>query len=275
MGQAKYAGTTKKVNGRAVWTGKISLDEKALQLPLKVKKPTTWFVNSMSDLFHADVPEEFIVRVFKVMRDSRQHTFQILTKRPKRMRKFVNNRWTFLPHNIWVGVSVEDQAAADERVPELLKTLAAVRFLSVEPMLGPVNLGVFPMTGKDLHWVICGGESGTGARPMRPEWARAIRDQCQAAGVAFFFKQWGAWAPYFHVRDDLKALPKKMKGKCGTFMGNAKSDLRRYQKEWQLNLLAGDGTPMVLVGKKVAGRLLDGVEWNEMPWRNAEKAARR
>jgi protein gp37 len=162
----------------------LALHEKALDIPLKWKKPQRIFVNSMSDLYHKDVPEEFIQRVFVVMRQASWHRFQILTKRSDRLAE-VGQRIDW-PPNVWQGVSVESADYA-YRVDHLRKVGARVRFLSVEPLLGPiknVNLA-------DIHWVIVGGESGPGARPMREEWVLEIRDQCQAAGVPFFFKQWG------------------------------------------------------------------------------------
>jgi protein gp37 len=196
--------------------------------PYRWRKPSRVFVNSMSDLFHDDVPGEFIAQVFAVMSGNPQHTFQVLTKRPARMLAFVaavglsplgfrtHNRaecssyggdgvlvganWP-LP-NVWLGVSVENQAAADERIPLLLQTPAAIRFLSCEPLLGGLDLspymGAAPnITGEritqysDIDWVIVGGESGRGARPMYADWARSLRDQCGSAGVPFHFKQWG------------------------------------------------------------------------------------
>lgn len=174
-----------------------------LEQPLKRKKPTTYFVNSMSDLFHPDVPFEFIDMVFDVMEVSVQHTFQILTKRPKRMFEYCEGYRNPGFPNVWLGVSVEDQGTADERVPVLLECPAAVRFVSYEPALGPVDFSKIPRPqhfhqqplGWDswwptqLHWIICGGESGPGARPLHPDWARGVRDQCQAAGVPFFMKQ--------------------------------------------------------------------------------------
>lgn len=210
------------------------------------RKPARIFVNSMSDLFHPDVPDEFIWRVFDEMtRGNRRHTYMILTKRPERMsdwfEKYQEKFWHFHAPGepkreyvspewpdpcVWLGVSVEDKKTADERIPFLLKTPAAVRFVSVEPMLGEVdlepflqypplhenykmNFGLTEVEG--LDWMICGGESGVNARTINPEWVRRLRDQCCGAGVPFFFKQWGGR------------------------------------------------------NKKQAGRLLDGREWNEYP----------
>ena len=248
MGTAKYAGTTITVKGKAVWTGKINFDEKALLAPLHRKKPTMYFVNSMSDLFHEDVPDEWIDKIFAVMALCPQHTFQLLTKRADRMRIVVSEivhakRMVIqamrdlkngsigsidgaasalwgpdvdnprpLP-NVWLGVSVEDQKRADERIPDLLATPAAVRWLSMEPLLGPVDLtnvagkvpeyGTSKAHGMDtltpynrilrpqLDWIVVGGESGPGAREFDPDWARLIRDQCAEANVPFFMKQMG------------------------------------------------------------------------------------
>ncbi|GAA4439631.1 DUF5131 family protein [Phytohabitans houttuyneae] len=236
----------------------VATHEDTLVDPLGWGTPRRIFVNSMSDLFHEAVPDDFIARVFAVMALSPQHTFQLLTKRHGRMRSLLSGgpeyawivprhtspfvqavyeearklrpggplmRWP-LP-NLWLGVSVEDQKWADIRIPALLDTPAAVRWLSCEPLLGPVDISRYLwLTGastagpfydfagrrrggaggiggqaftsvpaRDLHWVVVGGESGHSARPMHPDWARSLRDQCVRAEVAFFFKQWGAWAP--------------------------------------------------------------------------------
>jgi protein gp37 len=256
------------------WTGKVTLDEKAMTQPLRWKKPRRIFVNSLSDLFHDSVPDEWIDRIFAIMALCPQHTFQILTKRPERMREYLQDieraredaideqikavltaqgySWherhrlnpaggctPLLPlPNVWLGISVENQKAADERIPALLATPAAVRFLSCEPLLGPVDFlkffveetdgtyrllshwygpNGFDPTGSQpeithrqikpnpLDWVICGGESGPHARPMHPDWARSLRDQCAAAGVPFFFKQWGEWEADEIGREDARS----------------------------------------------------------------------
>jgi protein gp37 len=168
-----------------------------LDAPLRWRKPRRVFVNSMSDLFHDAVPDEFIGRVFAVMGRAPQHTFQILTKRPERMQRFCDwNRRTGNPplRNVWLGVSCEDQETADERVPLLLQVPAAVRFLSCEPLLGPIDLRLrmepqVHHAPNQVDWVIVGGESGRGFRPMDLDWARSLREQCAAASVPFFFKQ--------------------------------------------------------------------------------------
>lgn len=287
MGQAKYAGTTHKVNGRHVWMGKINLAEEALAIPLKRRKPTTWFVNSMSDLFHEDVPFDYVDRVFAVMALCPQHIFQILTKRPERMADyFVVDRGPYkfecdhttsefwidsarddqalagghpsgverlnempwpLP-NVWLGTSVEDQKRADERIPHLLKCPAAVRFLSVEPLLGSVDIlnvcrtpGAAPdeITDEDyelgsplggasgIDWVIVGGESGPGARPMNVEWARSIVRQCKDAGVPVFVKQLGT-KPYLHP-DKGPRVELELKDQKGGDMAEWGTDLQIRQ----------------------------------------------
>lgn len=248
------------------WTGKIKLVPDKLEQPLEWKRPRKIFVNSMSDLFHESVPFDYIDQVFVVMALAKQHTFQILTKRPERMVEWFNRdpadvddalfpfrakRWP-LP-NVWLGVSVENQKAVDERIRHLLQTPAAVRFLSMEPLLGEVNLefnvqfehpdnegyGVDAIKG--LDWVIVGGESGPHARPMHPDWARDIRDQCQAAGVPFFFKQWGEWSPIHELRCDEPEI-------MGKLWYNFDPD-----------------TSVCKIGKHNASRLLDGRTWDEFP----------
>lgn len=162
----------------------VTLHEDLLDLPKLWKKPRLVFVNSMSDLFHELVPLDFIQRAFATMRDCPQHTFQILTKRSRRLRELAPQlEWT---PNIWMGTSVENASVLD-RIEDLVCVPAAVRFVSCEPLLGPLDH--LPLAG--IHWVIVGGESGPGARRMRPDWVRSIRDQCLSCGVAFFFKQWG------------------------------------------------------------------------------------
>ncbi|WP_280317256.1 phage Gp37/Gp68 family protein [Nocardia wallacei] len=187
----------------------VAVHEKALREPFSWRKPSMVFVNSMSDLFHADIPDEFIARVFAVMAATSQHTYQILTKRHGRMASLVGSdrfesmvaaaflyddtvpdgartSGTWPLRNVWLGVSAEDQKRADLRIPALMKTPAAVRFVSAEPLLGPIDLNDAP-----LDWLIIGGESGPGARPMQAQWARSLRDQCEQLGIACHFKQAG------------------------------------------------------------------------------------
>jgi protein gp37 len=236
----------------------LTLHDDTLDLPLRWTKPRRIFVNSMSDLFHHAVPDAFIVEVFARMWWSPRHTFQLLTKRHGRMRSLMPRIeedlrqrerdlalvdcptplvWP-LP-NLWIGVSVEDQKWAETRVHALLTTPAAVRWLSCEPLLGPVELGGY--VGM-LDWVVVGGESGPKARPMMPDWARSLRDQCTSASVPFFFKQWGERVVRDQMLDD-------------TFQAwDAKhgSDVYDRSVQWR-------------VGKKAAGRELDGRTWDEYP----------
>jgi protein gp37 len=221
-----YEGLARRTsNGGARWTGKIMFVEKHLEDPLHWKRPRRIFVNSMSDLFHEGVTDAQLDRIFGVMAQAQRHTFQVLTKRPERMLAYSNARLLGLPlPNVWLGVSVEDQKAADERIPLLFDTPAAVRFLSCEPLLGPVELsqqwrdylagwnvreqhhpncdGYTCDAGcpiaeqyqtEKINWVIVGGESGANARPCDTRWVRSLVDQCAAAGVAAFVKQLGAY----------------------------------------------------------------------------------
>jgi protein gp37 len=160
-----------------------------LSEPLRRRKPTLYFVNSMSDLFHDKVPETFIDQVFDVMRRTPQHTFQVLTKRGERIGEYARSH--DVPANVWLGVSVENKRHGVPRIAPLQAAPIGTRFLSVEPLLE--DLGELDLSGID--WVIVGGESGHGARPMNPEWARNVQRQCLRQGVLFFFKQWGNWGP--------------------------------------------------------------------------------
>jgi protein gp37 len=163
---------------------RLTLQPQALEIPLRWRTPRTIFVNSMSDLFHKDVPLEYIARVFDIMVKAPWHRFQILTKRADRLAEVASQLpW---PEHVWMGVSVED-ARVTSRIDSLRKVDAAVRFLSCEPLIGPL----YDLNLDDIHWVIAGGESGPGARPMSPEWVTDLRDQCVGANVPFFFKQWG------------------------------------------------------------------------------------
>lgn len=166
---------------------KITLLPERLSEPLKRKRPTVYFVNSMSDLFHQSISDEYIDRVFSVIAESPQHTFQILTKRAERLAKYAENK--VLPHNAWLGVSVEDRKYGLLRIDHLRQVNATVRFLSVEPLLQ--DLGSIDLSG--IHWVIVGGESGPKARPMKLGWVMDIKRQCQEQKAQFFFKQWGGW----------------------------------------------------------------------------------
>ncbi|GAB3380705.1 DUF5131 family protein [Amycolatopsis echigonensis] len=274
----------------------VRLRRDKLALPLRWRRPRRIFVNSMSDLFHKDVPDDYIARVFAVMAACPQHTFQLLTKRPARMRALLNNdgfadramdeslvikpiAMGAKPHgdiwplpNVWVGVSVENQRWADIRVPTLLDTCAAIRWISAEPLLGPINLGALstregpvdalmgnldhargpdgrlramenPRPLPRLDWVVAGGESGHGARPMHPNWVRSLRDQCDFASVPFLFKQWGAWAPESVVASETGAAT----ARC---------------VDW-------DGEAMQRSGKGRTGRTLDGRTHDQYPAKEA------
>lgn len=341
-------GLTHKTAGGMVWTGEVRFSESALLQTLAWKRPRKIFWNAHGDLFHWNVPDEWIDRVFAVCALTPHHEHQILTKRSARMRAYcsdprtperiarvildlgadwgvsgaaalapLGNRATEADpsfviwplSNVWLGVSVEDQQRADDRIPDLLATPAAVRFLSCEPLLGPVDLrwiaepdmrrsGVIDallgcnwievpgddfrpqrpghqdrsmgrwvvsddahiFASRKLDWVIVGGESGPGARPMHPDWARGVRDQCAAAGVPFFFKQWGDWESSLdrdHDDPDWRA--------------DYTNDYVDHDKSKWLNLAGGCGFHgerfhvMRRVGKKAAGRLLDGVTHDGMP----------
>jgi protein gp37 len=330
MGQEKYSGLVNL--GKNHFNGVVKTHEDALLIPLGWKKPRRVFVNSMSDLFHREVPFEFIDKVFAIMALTPQHTYQVLTKRPERMAEYfstevsefrrrlgdiaaiefgvetdtLEKQWQWPLPNVWLGTSCEDQQTADERIPHLLNIPAKVRFLSCEPLLGPIDLtnlntlpyfeqllksiseglrprGIDPHAGGPVaqrtnclngqtvqeyadefatkgamgvswptsviesdavHWVIVGGESGSKARPMDPAWARSLRDQCQAVGVPFFFKQWGAWLSY-QTPSNCPPNLCELRGRDHTQMPS--------------------GLWMSYVGKHQSGRRLDGREWNEFP----------
>ncbi|MCF7646862.1 phage Gp37/Gp68 family protein [Bacillus subtilis] len=284
------AGLTNPTKSGPVWNGKVSLNRNWLAQPLEWKKPRMVFVCAHGDLFHDEVPDKWILDIYTIMAIAQQHTFQVLTKRADRMHDFLSRSdlleeiyanwytfsgnarevWTWPLSNVWLGVSVEDQKRANERIPLLLDTPAAIRWISAEPLLGPLDLnsnmggtqwiggqrgcggthrhggrsgevihGVMhvadPLTAHHHHddrcapgldWVVTGGESGTAARAMQPDWARSLRDQCSAAKVPFFFKQWGNYAPL---------------------------------------LSATTKDTMYRATKNIAGRLLDGREHNAMP----------
>jgi protein gp37 len=254
--------------------GQVTCLEERLARPLGWKKPRRVFVNSMSDLFHPDVPFEFLDRVFAVMALASQHTFMICTKRAERMREYLRTydrlpaalTWPY--PNIWLGVTAENQEQADARIPILLDTPAAKRFVSVEPMLGPVSLSKYLRDDCDcgicnfcnggpalrmLDWVICGGESGPNARPLHPSWALSLRDQCASAGVPFFFKQLGdlAWFP----------VPKDLPEDKSVFCRVRRAFICKADP------VGGIFNPDGFYAAKVVrgSRLLDGVEHNAMP----------
>lgn len=277
------AGLTRDTKAGPVWTGDVRFNEAWLTQPLQWKRPRMVFVCAHGDLFHENVPDAWIDQVFAVMALAHRHAFQVLTKRSERMRDYLSRhrwhlwaaagraidplRWQNLPPimggdrtpvpNVWLGVSAEDQLRADQRIPDLLATPAAIRFVSAEPLLGPIDFNRIPMPQDEdrecsalsgheiagmvgnavgwippLDWIIVGGENGP--RPMLAEWAQAIRDQCAAADTPFFFKQWGSYLP----------------------AGQAMADGRIW---------APRGGPNLHAVKAMTGRLLDGVEHNAMP----------
>ncbi len=260
----------------------VRCHEDRLEQPLHIKKPSMIFINSMSDLFHAKVSFEFIYEVINTIEFSPQHIFQILTKRPERALEFAHwyrekRKGCPLPRNIWLGVSVEDQETANERIPILLQVPAAVRWLSIEPMLGKINITHFLSGWKDeydnhflpieiyniiknnnkIDWVVVGGESGAHARPMHPEWVRSIRDQCKEYDIPFFFKQWGEWLPGERIGTSYK--------RCDN--GEIYGSNRDYERDnFGTNPDKYSGDLITLrIGKKKAGSLLDGKECKEYP----------
>ncbi|MFU2936902.1 DUF5131 family protein [Pseudomonas aeruginosa] len=322
------------------WNGRIKVVESVMDQPLRWRKPRLIFVNSMSDLFHENVPLEVIDQIFAVMLacaalNNRKHTFQVLTKRPERMREYLLSRtpsehlktWAlagdglvhmqdenvlFSEHvagllgfdwdengenssgseymawgytsklfplpNVWLGVSIEDQAAARDRIPLLLETPAAVRWLSVEPLLGPVDLQHIKLhTGDEFNalygwhepgtmrrvrgvdWVVVGGESGPNARPMHPEWAFELRDQCAADGVPFLFKQWGEWRPPLDGEEFSTAMGRTQR--VPAFIVAKNGTVHCFESP----TTADGALPMLRVGKQAAGRLLDGQLFDGYP----------
>ena len=185
MGCSKYAGTTRKSGHRYVWTGKINIDRSSLEIPLKWKKPRMVFVNSMSDLFHQDVPDSYIDQVWRVMKQADRHTFQVLTKRPERLASYLKNKGR-VPSNIWLGTSVESEEYLS-RIDVLRPVSAATKFISFEPLLGEIKQA--NLSG--ISWVIVGGESGPGSRPLKEHWVLELLSASRRYDAAFFFKQWG------------------------------------------------------------------------------------
>lgn len=269
-----YQSVIEKKDGKWNWNGKTALIESRLNVPLKWNKPRMIFLGFMGDIFHPSNSFADIARVFEVVNKTPQHTYQVLTKREKRMAEYFDIVQD-VPENVWPGVSVENQDQANKRIPVLLKIHAKIRFISIEPMLGPVDLtmiekltehgttfinvlngtsfGLFDINYqnfKPINWVICGGESGPKARPMHPDWVRSIKDQCQAANVPFFFKQWGEWM----IFDD---LPSVLRGQL--LRGESKWPIKNYSTDddlvWTFHKIS----------KKQAGSLLDGKEYKSFP----------
>lgn len=196
-----YEGLTRTIGERPQWNGKVRLIPHLFDQPLRWTKPRMIFVNSMSDLFHELVPDEVLSRLWAVMQTAHQHIFQVLTKRPIRMQQWCSRPHRAIARNIWLGVSVEDQPTADERLPELSDTPAAINWISVEPLLAPVDVREWLAFGT-IDWVVVGGESGPRARPCDPAWIEDIINQCRQYNVPVFVKQLGsnvtgpAWCTY-------------------------------------------------------------------------------
>lgn len=257
------------------------IDEEILSQPLKIAKPTRFFVCSMTDLYHEDVPLEQIGRIYNVILNSPQHTFLILTKRPQRL-KSAYCQWP----NVWYGVTAENQEMLDQRVPILCDLPVPTKFVSIEPMLGPVTFrwakwhpidktpgsSTNHLDGlrKYIHWVIVGGESGPGARPMHPNWARTIRNECIESQVPFFFKQWGEWG-ISRIDNHPDGPFNKHLGELMQYEKVCSTDRKNIGKisHYAMPESVVDGhirmEIMKRVGKRAAGRLLDLVEWNQMP----------
>jgi protein gp37 len=186
MGHRKYRGTTRQSGGRYVWTGRVNIDELSLSAPLEWRRPKRIFVNSMSDLFHVDVPDDFIQRVWEVMAECPQHHFQVLTKRPDRMANLFASKKIAILANVWVGTSVESDEVVG-RVGHLARIKGATLFVSFEPLIGKID----EIDLRGIHWAIVGGESGPRARPMDEAWVERLYEISRRDDVAFFFKQWG------------------------------------------------------------------------------------
>jgi len=309
-------GLTVESKAGPVWNGEVRLHEPALLQPLAWKKPRRIFWNAHGDTFHPNVPWEWTAKVMAAAFLSPQHIHMILTKRADRMNAWFETLstepgaehfsaiiedlaenvgiecdypdWVLPLDNVWLGVSVEDQARAEERIPDLLETPAAIRFLSCEPLLGPVDLSEWmicpnareglcmdPQTGAyecckacdwtcltfAIDWVIAGGESGPAARPMHPDWARSLRDQCAAAGVPFHFKQWGEWGKAFPKPSETPGRYAMMARDSAGWTHTSAVMLDHYPRQFN----SFGSVVLERLGKKRAGRLLDGVEHNGMP----------
>lgn len=331
-------GLTTEAKTGPIFNGNVRFNEAWLDQPLRWSKPRTIFVCAHGDLFHEHVPDAWIDRVWAVMAVAHQHTFQVLTKRADRMRAYVdglrrepgrmlNLLCALVPHqtglrplsdlldvahlarplpNVWLGVSAERQQEADERIPDLLATSAAVRWLSAEPLLGPLDLRRYvgqlirdAIGGYELelltphprlNWVVAGGESGQNARPMHHSWVRRLRDQCAVAGVSFFFKQWGAWAPIMAMSEDLtdrcyqpaparhpEAPRQPRVARLVMHSDGAVFDRHAPGERGQFRLGAyaagSDAMLMFMVGKTAAGRSLDGRTHDAFPGAPRAEAA--
>ncbi len=244
----------------------ITFHPDRLTEPGKWKSTKKIFVCSMGDLFHEDVDYEYILSVFGRMNAYSHHTFQILTKRPERLLEFcatygllpdpelggMTGSGEIIPRNVWIGITAENQEQADKRIPILLQIPTTVKFVSIEPMLSAVNIEKYLVSEPKINWVICGGETGPGARPMHPGWVAELHDQCINAEVPFFFKQWGAWCPRSNGYTHDDKVPRIR------LSWNGKNDQTDPESD-------GDAAWVNMVGKKRAGNLLDGKLYQKFP----------
>jgi protein gp37 len=298
VGEGSYDGLTKIVNGRPTWTGELRQVPDLLDQPLRWRRPRLIFANSMSDLFHANVPFDFVDQVFAIMALAPQHTFQVLTKRQDRMAEYLSaadlqERISLLaddmaakyrrqradevaggavfwpmPH-VWLGFSAHDQASFDNRWQDARKVaeLGWLTWVSLEPLLGPVDLSEVldaewsregwqsnqhALDMPLLSWVVVGGESGDLAEPMHPDWPGLLRDQCKAVGVPYLFKQWGEWAPFEELSEELRAR-------------DLDPIIVRFDGSTCQGEFVGNNRLMLRTGKKASGRLLKGIEHNGYP----------
>lgn len=278
---------TRVRTGTAAWAAPLKWNRRAERTGRRERV----FCASMCDVFedHPAIPSEWRWELWELIRRTPNLDWLLLTKRPENVQRMWSDQTEYgcgnqiMFPNVWIGTSVENQATANERIPHLLRIPARVRFLSAEPLLGPLdlrNIKLGPssfgdaLTGFDrnvvgngvpihnsngVHWVICGGESGPNARPTHPDWARSLRDQCQAAGVAYFLKQWGQWGPGVNLIGDTKRISRELMGAMACAPDGTVAPLVEG------NAVTGTGEILARKGKAAAGRLLDGREWNQFP----------
>jgi len=258
----RYRDLAEMVDGKPRWTGEVRVFPEMLEQPRRWRQPRTILVGSRFDLFHSAVRLPFIRSVFCTIRDCPLHTFLVLTKRVYNMRTILDLIGFIPTSNLWLGITAENQARLDERW-EMLRPIPGNKWLSVEPLLGPVD--VRPALAEGIGAVIVGGESGPGARAMNPDWVRAIRDQCAAADVPFFLKQWGEWRQVDSWRERVTNQSGHRYDYREVFVDGVRRNAYDKDLLW-LGANIGDA-PHVRVGKKAAGRLLDGREHNDLPWR--------
>lgn len=289
--KVEESGSDSDIKALPKWNNEIAVIDSRLEEPLQIQKPQRFFVNSMTDLFHPKIEFSLIDKIFAVMALAEQHQFQILTKRPEIMKEYLNDGhrpsyireqmieisgeyidWINWPiKNVWLGTSVENQKAAKERIPELLSCPAHVRFLSCEPLLGPLDIEWFFSDealfktqghykwirgGPGIHQCIVGGESGHNARPMLYEWVKSIQEQCEDWNVPFFFKQWGKYRPA-NQPAPLNEIKPDAKGESLTEYGR--------DSDFEIKVVNGKQYPFAADGKKANGALLDGEHYREFP----------